>query len=79
MSMQAVVFHGPFDVRVETRPKPQVRDETDAILKVLTAGLCGSELHMYRGHQKTNTGKQNLPFSISILIYSDLTLHVVAC
>ncbi|KAJ9144945.1 Alcohol dehydrogenase superfamily, zinc-type [Pleurostoma richardsiae] len=54
--MKAVVFHGAFDVRVEERPKPVITDETDAIVKVDTAGLCGSELHMYRGHQKTKTG-----------------------
>ncbi|EXJ87224.1 hypothetical protein A1O3_04183 [Capronia epimyces CBS 606.96] len=54
--MKAVVFHGAFDIRVEDRPEPQIRDPTDAIVKVQTAGLCGSELHMYRGHQTTKTG-----------------------
>lgn len=39
--MKAVVFHGPFDVKVEDRPKPEIQDSKDAIVKVLTAGLCG--------------------------------------
>ncbi|EHK18501.1 uncharacterized protein TRIVIDRAFT_47322 [Trichoderma virens Gv29-8] len=56
MAMKAVVFRGAFDVGVETRPKPIIRDQTDAIIRVKLAGICGSELHMYRGHQKTATG-----------------------
>ncbi|KAL6899995.1 GroES-like protein [Trichoderma evansii] len=56
MSMKAVVFRGPFDVGVETRPKPAVRDPTDAIIRVKLAGICGSELHMYRGIQKSAAG-----------------------
>ncbi|KAL7918467.1 GroES-like protein [Trichoderma austrokoningii] len=56
MSMKAVVFRGPFDVGVETRPKPQIRDAADAIIRVKLAGICGSELHMYRGVQKTAAG-----------------------
>jgi len=39
--MKAVVFHGPFDVKVEDRPVPTIKDSTDAIVKVETAGLCG--------------------------------------
>ncbi|KAK1252198.1 hypothetical protein MKX08_003385 [Trichoderma sp. CBMAI-0020] len=56
MSMKAVVFRGPYDVGVETRPKPAIRDSTDAIIRVKLAGICGSELHMYRGIQKTAAG-----------------------
>lgn len=41
MSMKAVVFRGPFDVGVETRPKPAIRDSTDAIIRVKLAGICG--------------------------------------
>ncbi|OJJ43894.1 hypothetical protein ASPZODRAFT_73454 [Penicilliopsis zonata CBS 506.65] len=54
--MQAVVFDGPFNIVVKERPKPVIIDPTDAILKVEIAGICGSELHMYRGHQETTTG-----------------------
>jgi threonine dehydrogenase-like Zn-dependent dehydrogenase len=55
-TMNAVVFHGAFDVRVEQCPVPTIKVDTDAIVQVTTAGLCGSELHMYRGIQKTKTG-----------------------
>ncbi|OQE22572.1 hypothetical protein PENSTE_c010G08814 [Penicillium steckii] len=56
MSMKAVVFRGPFDVGIEQRPRSQLKDSTDAIVRVNIAGICGSELHMYRGHQQTGTG-----------------------
>jgi len=54
--MKAVVFYGPHDVRVEDRPIPRLQASTDAILKVSLTALCGSELHVFRGHQKTEAG-----------------------
>nr|KAK5441251.1 hypothetical protein LTR18_007095 [Exophiala xenobiotica] len=54
--MEAVVFNGPWKIDIERRPKPTLAELTDAIVKVTTAGICGSELHMYRGHQKSGTG-----------------------
>lgn len=54
--MQAVVYEGPYNIVVKEVPRPRVVEETDAILKVELSGLCGSDLHMYRGHQKTSTG-----------------------
>lgn len=48
--MKAVVFHGPKDVRVEERPTPTIENETDVIVKVELLGLCGTDLHLYRGH-----------------------------
>lgn len=39
--MNAVVFYGAFNVAVEKRPIPAIRDDTDAIVRVTTAGLCG--------------------------------------
>ncbi|KAH8700744.1 chaperonin 10-like protein [Talaromyces proteolyticus] len=55
-TMNAVVFRGPFNISVERKAKPQIKQQTDAIVRVKSAGICGSELHMYRGHQKTGTG-----------------------
>ncbi|CAN3373001.1 hypothetical protein DIURU_002891 [Diutina rugosa] len=49
-TMKAVVFHGPGDVRVEDRPVPTLKDATDVIVKVELSGLCGTDLHSYRGH-----------------------------
>ncbi|KAK4543852.1 hypothetical protein LTR36_004885 [Oleoguttula mirabilis] len=51
-TMRAVVLKGDFDVAVEDRPYPTLRHPTDAILKVSSTALCGSDLHFYRGHLK---------------------------
>jgi len=55
-TMKAVVFHGKLDVRLEDRPIPKIMDQTDVIVKVRYAALCGSELHVFRGHQPSKTG-----------------------
>ena len=39
-------------VAVEDRPYPNLQKPTDAILKVSSTALCGSDLHFYRGHLK---------------------------
>ncbi|KAF2096538.1 GroES-like protein [Rhizodiscina lignyota] len=51
-TMKALVFYGPFDVRLEDRPVPKIIEPDDVIIKTTSAGLCGSELHRYRGHSK---------------------------
>lgn len=55
-SMKAVVFNGVFDVSLEDRLVPEIQNPTDAIVKVKYTALCGSELHVYRGHQPSPTG-----------------------
>src|SRR3954462_13620337 len=45
--MKAVVWHGNEDVRVETAPDPQVAEPTDAIIRITSSGICGSDLHLY--------------------------------
>jgi threonine dehydrogenase-like Zn-dependent dehydrogenase len=45
--MKAVTWHGKRDVRVENVPDPTLRDPTDAIIRVTSSGLCGSDLHLY--------------------------------
>ncbi|CAG8397997.1 unnamed protein product [Penicillium salamii] len=54
--MQAVIFKGPSKVAVEQRTRPSIQDSTDVILKVRYTALCGSELHVYRGHQPSGAG-----------------------
>ncbi|KAK1139708.1 hypothetical protein N8T08_000515 [Aspergillus melleus] len=54
-TMQAVVFKGPLEVALESRPVPQI-ESTDALVAVRYTALCGSELHVFRGHQKSATG-----------------------
>jgi len=55
-TMRAVVFKGPFEVAVEDRDVPTIKQPTDAILRVTSTALCGSDLHYYRGHLKCNPG-----------------------
>jgi threonine dehydrogenase-like Zn-dependent dehydrogenase len=45
--MKAVVWHGNKDVRVDTVPDPRIEEPTDAIIRVTSSGLCGSDLHLY--------------------------------
>lgn len=45
--MRAVTWQGRRDVRVETVPDPQIQEPTDAVIRVTSSGLCGSDLHLY--------------------------------
>ncbi|NDZ79405.1 zinc-dependent alcohol dehydrogenase family protein [Streptomyces sp. SID10853] len=47
--MRATVIHAPHDVRVEEVPDPAVQHPTDAVVRVLRACICGSDLWAYRG------------------------------
>ncbi len=45
--MRAVAYHGKRDVRVDTVPDPTIEEPTDAIVRVTSSGICGSDLHLY--------------------------------
>lgn len=45
--MRAAVWHGRRDVRVDTVADPTIQQPTDAIVRVTSSGLCGSDLHLY--------------------------------
>jgi len=45
--MKAVAWHGKRDVRVDTVPDPKLEQHTDAIVRITSTGLCGSDLHLY--------------------------------
>jgi threonine dehydrogenase-like Zn-dependent dehydrogenase len=45
--MKAVTFHGKRDVRVDQVPDPKIEEPTDAIIRVTSTGICGSDLHLY--------------------------------
>jgi len=47
--MKATVFHAPGDLRVEDVPDPKIKEQTDAIVRVTHACICGSDLWFYRG------------------------------
>ncbi|KNY22232.1 zinc-dependent alcohol dehydrogenase [Methylobacterium sp. ARG-1] len=45
--MKALVWHGTRDVRCDTVPDPEIEDGRDAIIKVTSCAICGSDLHLY--------------------------------
>jgi threonine dehydrogenase-like Zn-dependent dehydrogenase len=45
--MKAVTWHAKRDVRVDTIPDPAIERPTDAIVRVTSSGICGSDLHLY--------------------------------
>ena len=51
--MKAVCWNGKKDVRVENVPDPKLLNPTDAIVKITTTCICGSDLHLYDGYVPT--------------------------
>ena len=51
--MKALCWYGKHDVRVENVPDPKILNPRDAILKVTTTAICGSDLHLYDGFMPT--------------------------
>src|SRR3954449_8866988 len=47
--MKTAIFNGKGDISVEERPKPTISEPTDAIVRVVLACVCGSDLWFYRG------------------------------
>jgi threonine dehydrogenase-like Zn-dependent dehydrogenase len=45
--MKAVTWHGRRDVRVDEVPDPKIEHPTDAIIRVTSTAICGSDLHLY--------------------------------
>ncbi len=45
--MRALVWHGKHDVRVDTVPRPVVTDPRDVVIRVTSASICGTDLHLY--------------------------------
>src|SRR5690349_2680168 len=46
-SMKALVWHGTTDIRCDSVPDPQIEHPRDAIIKVTSCAICGSDLHLY--------------------------------
>lgn len=49
IGMKAAVFHKPKDIRIEEVKKPTIREGRDAIIRVTSTAICGSDLHIYNG------------------------------
>ncbi|GAA2170242.1 zinc-dependent alcohol dehydrogenase [Actinomadura napierensis] len=45
--MKALTWHGKRDVRVENVPDPTIKEPDDAVIRVTSSGICGSDLHLY--------------------------------
>jgi threonine dehydrogenase-like Zn-dependent dehydrogenase len=45
--MRAVTWQGKRDVRVDSVPDPKIQEPTDAVIRITSTGLCGSDLHLY--------------------------------
>ncbi len=55
--MRATFMYGAGDVRVETVPDPTIQQPTDAVVRVVRACVCGSDLHRYRSLPASGTGR----------------------
>lgn len=55
--MKAVVYRGPKNVAVEDVPDPDLVEPTDAVIRITTTNICGSDLHMYEGRTSVEEGK----------------------
>jgi threonine dehydrogenase-like Zn-dependent dehydrogenase len=51
--MRAVCWNGKTDMRVETVPDPEIQNPRDAIVKITSTAICGSDLHLYDGYIPT--------------------------
>jgi threonine dehydrogenase-like Zn-dependent dehydrogenase len=47
--MKAVVFHAIGDIRLDDVPEPELKDPTDAIVRLTASAICGTDLHFVRG------------------------------
>ncbi|CAG9167083.1 zinc-dependent alcohol dehydrogenase [Cupriavidus respiraculi] len=47
--MKAVVFHGIGDIRLDDVPEPTIEQDTDAIVRLTSSAICGTDLHFVRG------------------------------
>jgi threonine dehydrogenase-like Zn-dependent dehydrogenase len=54
--MRAAVFEGPGNIRVEHVPDPEIELDTDAVVRITAAGICGSDLWSYRGYGTRQPG-----------------------
>ena len=54
--MKAVVYKGPKQVAVEDVEYPRIEQPTDALVRITSCALCGSDLHMYDGRAGAQPG-----------------------
>ena len=47
--MRAACWHGKHDMRVDSVPDPAIMNQRDAIVRITSTAICGSDLHLYNG------------------------------
>lgn len=55
--MNAIVFKGPYSVELADVPDPTIEGPLDAVVRITTTNICGSDLHMYEGRTSVEGGK----------------------
>ncbi|MDX6222988.1 MAG: glutathione-independent formaldehyde dehydrogenase, partial [Frankiales bacterium] len=55
--MRALVYKAPFEVAVDNVPDARIEKPTDVLVKITSANICGSDLHMYEGRTSVEPGK----------------------
>jgi threonine dehydrogenase-like Zn-dependent dehydrogenase len=48
--VKALCWHGVQDVRINNVPDPTIEEASDAIIKITTTAICGSDLHLLDGY-----------------------------
>lgn len=54
-TMKALVYHGPGKRAWDEKPRPTIQDETDALVRITTSTICGTDLHILKGDVPTVT------------------------
>ena len=49
--MKALVYHGPGKRAWEQKPRPVIENPTDAVVRITTTTICGTDLHILKGKQ----------------------------
>jgi glutathione-independent formaldehyde dehydrogenase len=55
--MKAIVYNGPRDAAVKEIDDPRIEQPTDALVRITSTNICGSDLHMYEGRTDFETGR----------------------
>ncbi|MDD2734439.1 MAG: alcohol dehydrogenase catalytic domain-containing protein [Desulfuromonadaceae bacterium] len=53
--MKALVYNGPGKLALEKKPKPVLKDPTDALVRITRTTICGTDLHIKKGDVPTVT------------------------
>ena len=75
--MRALVYHGPKNVSVDNVPDAKIEKPTDALVRITTANICGSDLHMYEGRTDVEQGKLLGPEHMGQVIEVGAAVHRV--